>query len=169
MTVRDATAADDEEVRSVHTESIRELGSEAYSQAQVTAWAGGCASADYAAAIESEATEYVVADQNDEVVGFGSLNLTAPDGYVSDPGAEVTAVYVHPGVARQGIGTAIYAELERRARTHGVDVLGLSASRNAVAFYRAHGYDRVRAYEHEFSAHDATGVTGTVVEMRKEL
>ncbi|XVH33258.1 GNAT family N-acetyltransferase (plasmid) [Haloferacaceae archaeon DSL9] len=83
--------------------------------------------------------------------------------------AEVTGVYVHPSVARQGVGTRIYTELERRARTHDVQTVGLSASRNAVAFYEAHGYERVREYTHAFSSHESTGVTGTVVEMKKKL
>ena len=169
MRIRNAVPADAEAVRDVHYHSIKELGTEPYSQEQVDAWARGCESADYTAAIEAEKVEFVVADNDDTVVAFGSLKLTPPAGYEVDVDAEVTGVYVHPSVARQGIGTRIYTELERRARTSGVQMLGLSASLNAVPFYEAHGYERVREYTHEFSSHESTGVTGSIVEMKTKL
>ncbi|WP_265108851.1 GNAT family N-acetyltransferase [Halosolutus halophilus] len=169
MHVRDAKPVDAEAVRIVHYASIIGLGPEAYGQRQVEAWASGCKTADYTAAIEGDVLDYVVADRDGVVVGFGSLKWEALDDYEIDVGAEVTAVYVLPRVAREGIGTEIYAELERRAREQGVSVLGLSASLPAVPFYEAHGYDRVTEYVHEFSRHEDTGVTGRVVKMKKEL
>lgn len=169
MEVRDAEPADAEAVRAVHADSIRGLGTEAYSEAQVDAWARGCESADYTAAIESDDLAYVVADVDGEVVAFGSLKLAPPDESVADVDAEVTGVYVHPSVAREGVGTRIYLELERRARSRDVGTLGLSASLNAVPFYEEHGYERVEERTHEFSSHESTGVTGVVVEMKKEL
>jgi putative acetyltransferase len=72
-------------------------------------------------------------------------------------------------VARDGVGTRVYEHLEQRARDHGFESLALWASRNAVAFYEAKGYERVTDQDHEFSGHESTGVTGTVVEMRKRL
>lgn len=79
------------------------------------------------------------------------------------------AAYVSPGVAREDIGSQLSTELEARARSNNIETLALSASRNAVRFYESHGDDRVREYDHEFSAHLDTGVTGTVVEMAKQL
>ena len=169
MKVRDVTPADAEAVRTVHYASIIGLGPDAYEQRQVEAWASGCGSADYETAIKADVLSYVVADRDGVVVGFGSLKWEALDGYEADVGAEVTAVYVLPSVAREGVGTEIYAELERQAREEGVTVLGLSASLPAVPFYEAHGYDRVSEYDHEFSSHEATGVTGRVVRMKKNL
>jgi len=169
MRIRDATPADAEAVRRVHADSIQSLGPEAYSQEQVEAWALGCESADYAAAIR-ETDAFLVADRDGEVVGFGSLNLE-PSGedYESSVDAEITGVYVHPSVVREGVGTALYGELEDRARVADVDSLGLLASRNAVSFYEAMGYARVAEREHEFSSRESTGVTGTVVEMATDL
>ncbi len=40
---------------------------------------------------------------------------------------------------------------------------------HAVPFYEWHGYERVREYMHEFSSHESIVVTGTVVEMKKNL
>jgi putative acetyltransferase len=169
MEIRDATVTDAEAVRTVHYASIIGLGPEAYGEHQVEAWASGCGSADYEAAIRSDELTQVVADRDGVVVGFGSLSWETPDSYGTDVGAEVTAVYVLPSVARRGVGTELYAELERRAREAGVTGLGLSASLPAVPFYESHGYDRVSEYDHEFSSHEGTGVTGRVVRMKKEL
>jgi putative acetyltransferase len=167
VNVREATVTDAEAVRQVHRRSIKGLGPEAYDPEQVRAWAAGCESADYAGSIEDDGV-FLVAER-DGIVGFGSLSLVAPGGYASDVDAEVTGVYVDPDVVRRGVGTALYRGLERRARERDVDRLGLLASRNAVAFYEDRGYERVRERDHEFSAHEATSVTGTVVEMVKPL
>ncbi|RDI69873.1 GNAT family N-acetyltransferase [Halopelagius longus] len=169
MEIRDARPSDADAVRATHSDSIEGLGTEAYSDKQVDAWAEGCESADYTPAIESEKSEFVVAEADGKVVAFGSLKRAPPEGYEADVDAEVTGVYVHPSVARDGVGTRIYEELERRARARDVRTLGLSASLNAVPFYENCGYERIREYAHEFSSHESTGVTGVVVEMKKEL
>ena len=169
MRIRDATPADAEAVRRVHADSIEGLGPEAYSQEQVEAWALGCESADYDAAIR-QTDAFLVAERDGEVVGFGSLDLEPSEqDYESSPDAEITGVYVHPSVVREGVGTALYGELEERARVADVDTLGLLASRNAVSFYEAMGYERVAEHDHEFSSHESTGVTGTVVELAVDL
>ena len=168
MEVRDATPEDAPAIRRVHEASIRGLGPDAYDDRQVEAWAAGCATADYTASIADSETECVVATAAGSVVGFGTLSHDA-DEYPIVVDAEITAVYVSPAVARQGVGTALRAELEERARAAGAERLVLTASRNAVPFYRRHGYARHRSIEHEFSAGESTGVTGTVVEMVKRF
>ncbi|WP_435358609.1 GNAT family N-acetyltransferase [Haloarchaeobius sp. DFWS5] len=170
MHVRTATAEDASAIRRVHRDAILELGPEAYSDRQVEAWAGGvddAEDADYAAVITDDSMAYIVAEIDDEVVAFGSLCVDAPEDYGASVDGEVTGVYVHSSVARSGVGTAVITELERRAQDHGLGAVGLEASLNAVPFYEAHGYERVRELRHEFSA--PSGVEGTVVEMRKVL
>ena len=169
MHVREATTDDAEAVRSVHSESITELGPEGYAEPQVAAWARGCESADYSSVIENEETEFVVAEDEGTVVAFGSATLESPEEYEPAVEAEVTGVYVHPTVARTGVGSAVLSEIERRVRDRDTHALGLSASLNAVSFYEEHGYERVREYTHEFSSSESTSVTGTLVEMKKEL
>jgi putative acetyltransferase len=172
MQVRVATVADVEAIRRVHEASIRELGSETYDAEQVAAWAAGVQSAEYAAVADEEFYYAVAEDVSGEtaaVVGFGTLARREPDGYAADVDAEVTAVYVHPDVARDGVGSALLADLERQAREEGFERLGLTGSTNAVPFYDAHGYERVRERAHEFAGHEGTGVEGTVVEMAKSL
>lgn len=89
----------------------------------------------------------------------------ADDYFLATVDGEVTAVYVSPSAAGEGIGSQIYGELETYARSQGVDSLGLWASLNAVEFYAFHGFTRVASHVHEFHG----GVEGTVVEMQKPL
>jgi putative acetyltransferase len=169
VSIRDAVPDDAEAIRTVHRASITGLGPQAYDDEQVAAWARGCADADYRAAIQSPELDYVVAEQGCEVVGFGSLRDPAPDHSDDVIDAEITAVYVHPSVAREGVGSRIADELEIRARDADATILGLTASLPAVPFYASRGYERVEERTHEFSAGAGTGVTGTVVEMRRPL
>ena len=173
-------------IRAVHEASIRGLAPEASDRDQVEAGAAGVSSADYAA-VDHDDYEFLVGVADDgaddvtedceerlvvddgTVVAFGSLLFASSVDYESAVDAEVTGVYVHPVVARSGVGSSLLATLEARARETGVEMLGLTASVNAVPFYEARGYERVGERDHEFSASESTGVTGTVVEMRTEL
>lgn len=171
MEIREATPADAEAVREIHAESIRGLGPGAYSEEQVEAWAAGCESADYTVGIESAENRFVVAEDGEELHGFGTLSFDAPEEYEASVDGEVTGVYVRPSSARNGVGSAILDDVERYARERGVRTLGLSASLNAVPFYEARGYDRIREHRREFSTSTgrSTSVEGTVVEMAKRL
>lgn len=169
MEVRTATPADAEAVRRVHRASIEGLGPSAYTQEQVDAWARGCESTEYTASIRSDDLFFIVAEDTNQILGFGSLCFESPSGYEACVDAEITGVYVHPSVARNGVGTTLLISLEQEARERDCWTLGLSASLNAVPFYGHHGYERVRAYTHEFSSSVSTGVEGQVIEMKKEL
>lgn len=174
MRLREATPADVEAVRAVHRASIEGLGPVAYDDEQVAAWASGTESADYAV-VDSADHYVVVAERGEEdgdggageVVAFGCLRFAPPEECEASVDAEVTAVYVHPAAAGAGVGSAVLADLEERAREHDADALGLTASRNTVPFYEARGYESVREHDHEFSP--PSGVEGRVVEMTKEL
>lgn len=169
MNVRNATPADAETIREIHRASIERLGLAAYTQEQVDAWARGCESADYEKPITSDEFYFIVAEDDNEILGFGSLCFDAPSEYEAFAAVEITGVYVHPSVTRSGVGTALLTSLEQEARGRGNQTIGLSASLNAVPFYEHHGYERIRAYTHEFSSEESTGVEGKIIEMRKEL
>lgn len=162
MRVRKATPRDADEVFSVHQAAIAELGIDSYDAEQVAAWGAGGSPADYDF---DTADAFLVAEANGRVVGFGSLSPTPGDHLASPVDAEVTAVYVHPGHARTGVGSRLLRALETVARVWHADTLGLHASLNAVDFYEHAGFDRVRETTHDFSG-DAHG---TVVEMTKSL
>lgn len=170
--VREAVPDDASRIREVHLDSIEALGPAAYSDEQVAAWAHDRDPGEYP--LETDETYAVVAersggngpgDPDSRLVGFGWVTVDADDSLETAVDGEITAVYVHPSVARQGVGTRLYTELEAEARRRGVGSLGLWASQNAVPFYEAQGYRRVTEHTIEFD----DGVEGTVVEMRKQL
>lgn len=152
VTIRLATPADGEALVEVHVASIRELGPAAYDPEQVEAWAANKRPDRYP--LGDESTHAVVAE-SDEIVGFGWVDLEA---------GEVTAVYVHPDHARQGVGRAILEHLETAAREAGLESLGLTASVNAARFYERFGYEPVERVDH-----DINGEILECVRMRTEL
>jgi putative acetyltransferase len=139
-TVREVRDGDRRAIATLHEASIRTLGPEAYTEEQVEAWASGKDPEGYPI---GEAGSYlVVAEREGSVAGFGHL-------VVRD--REVTAVYVDPDHACQGVGTAILDELESEARDRGLDDLSLVASLNAVGFYERRGWERGEDVVHETS------------------
>lgn len=107
----------------------------------------------------------MVAEQDVRLIGFGWMKPVADEYFEAAVDGEITAVYVHPSVARQGVGTRIYTELEAAARQIGVESLGLWASLNSVSFYEKHRYQRITEHTLEFN----DDIEGTIVEMRKLL
>lgn len=83
----------------------------------------------------------VIAEENGHMLGFAILNVAA---------GEVDAVFVDPDAGGRGIGSALLRTLEEMALASGCDTLHLSASLNAVGFYEAAGFVRIRdeAYPH---------------------
>ncbi len=161
--IRRARPDDAETIRNVHLASIRGLGGKHYTDAQVEAWAHDRDPAKYP--IEAAATDFFVAKRGGSIVGFGWLRLEPDPDFVAPIDGKIGAIYVHPAVAREGIGTTLYQVLETRAKEEGLDSLGLWASLGAVPFYETVGYTTVREVTYEFD----DGVEGPALEMRKTL
>lgn len=136
VTVRPARPDEQSAILTLHQASIRAFGPEAYNPEQVDAWAQ-TDQQDYP--IDEADHRFVVAERTGELAGFGDLDYSA---------AEITAVYVHPDHTRTGIGTSILEDLEAAARRHGVEQLGLLASKNAVGFYTAADYEVMETRMH---------------------
>jgi putative acetyltransferase len=144
MQVRPATRADVEAVYDLHVASIRAFGPSAYDEQQVTAWAETeFQGIDDHYPVAEPGHQFVVATRAGELAGFGHLAVEE---------REIQAVYVHPDHARAGVGSALLAHLEGAA--YGLDLpeLELTASLNAVPFYREAGYERVAETVHHTSA-----------------
>jgi putative acetyltransferase len=135
--IRSANPDETAELLSLHRASIREFGTAAYDDVQDDDWADK-EEADYP--LGDDDPRFVVAERGGELAGFGDLHW---------PEAEVTAVYVAPDHAGEGVGSTILEALEAAARERGLDELGLLASRNAVGFYEEAGYERVEPRVHE--------------------
>ncbi|MFP4530632.1 MAG: GNAT family N-acetyltransferase [Halodesulfurarchaeum sp.] len=163
LSIRRARPADAAAIRDLHLASIGGLGGEGYSPEQVDAWAHDRDPADYP--IDEPERTVFVAERGGSIVGFGWLSTEPAEKFEASFDGKITAIYVHPAFARQGIGTTICEALETRARELGLDSLGVWASLNAVPFYEANGFSTVREVDYEFDE----GVEGRVLEMRKRL
>ncbi len=64
-------------------------------------------------------------------------------GYAARRGGEVTAVFVRPGVQRQGVGRALVEAIRASAGRDGHRSLRVLAARAAVGFYAALGFRAV--------------------------
>jgi DNA-binding MarR family transcriptional regulator/GNAT superfamily N-acetyltransferase len=92
----------------------------------------------------------LVAYLRQQPVGCGALKFHA------DAPAEVKRMWVAPQARGLGLGRRLLAELERHAREAGVSVLRLETNRaltEAIALYRASGYQEVEAFNAEPYAH----------------
>jgi phosphinothricin acetyltransferase len=85
-----------------------------------------------------------VAERNGEIVGYGSLHtFRAKRGYRF---VVENSVYVRDDCQRQGVGSAILADLIERARTvgHHAIVAGIDADQHAsIALHAKHGFVHV--------------------------
>jgi putative acetyltransferase len=103
--------------------SIEELTGEDYSEAQQAAWASTAEDPAFAQRLAGDLT--IVATISGAPVGFASLK-----------GADhIGMLYVHPSVARQGVGTLLYDALEKLARARGATRLTVDASDTARDFF----------------------------------
>jgi N-acetylglutamate synthase-like GNAT family acetyltransferase len=91
---------------------------------------------------------------DDQVQGFSSIVES-----------EITAVYVSPDCARQGIGTKLYQALEQAAREAGQKKLRLDSSRQAEPFYLQLGFKRISEKPYRLSS----GVLLPALQMEKML
>jgi putative acetyltransferase len=98
----------------------------------------------------------LVAVEDDAIVGYAVLDPLS---------GEVDAVFVDPPRHGRGIGRALLDALEANARMAGLERLFLSASLNAVPFYRASGFVALRE---ELYAH-RSGIGIPSVFMEKTL
>lgn len=120
----------------VHRRAIRATAASFYSPEIIAAWAPVPVRPDHVDALalrlETGEEEGVVArTRGRTLLGFGSFVPSS---------RELRAVYVDPDHGRRGIGSALLAALELRARKYGLGELVMDATLNAEAFYLRHGF-----------------------------
>ena len=54
--------------------------------------------------------------------------------------AEISAIYIHPDVVGNGVGTKLLSKLEEIARNNNVVKIAVHSTLNAKGFYHRHGY-----------------------------
>ena len=113
--------------------SIEELTGDDYSEAQQSAWSAAADDEEaFAARLAEELT--LVATLEGSPVGF--VSLAQPD--------TIDLLYVHPAVARQGVGTMLLDAIERLMAARGATRLTADVSDSARDFFATHGYQPQR-------------------------
>ena len=82
----------------------------------------------------------IVAETREVLLGVGILQRSG----------EILLFYLAPGAQRQGIGSAIHAALEEKARGWGLRKLTLESTRMACHFYESLGYQSNGAVQSRF-------------------
>jgi len=152
-TIRAAVAADAAAACEVLRRSIREIcvADHREDPAILEGWLRNKTPENVRSWIESAVGFTVVAEVDGRIVGVARLGGNNM----------VQLCYVVPEVLLQGIGRAMLAAIEARARTQGLPALELTSTQTARAFYLRNGYRETGRDESMF------GLAGTG--MHKEL
>ncbi len=148
--LRKATLEDQPLLVELIARSIRELGANDYSQAQIAAALKGAFGVD--TALIRDGTYFVAVTQSAEIVAcggwsrrrtlFGGDARPERDDGTLDPhteAAKIRAFFVDPAHARQGIGRALLERCESEAEAAGFSRLELMATLPGVRLYESCG------------------------------
>jgi putative acetyltransferase len=128
--LRPFLAADTPVLAQIFRDAILELTEEDYDEAQRAAW---IARAD---------DEARFAESLASVLTLVATVGKAPVGFVSLKGRDhIDMLYVHPTMAREGIGTLLCDAIEKLARARGVTRLSVDASDTARPLFEKRGYE----------------------------
>jgi predicted N-acetyltransferase YhbS len=139
--VRPARESDVDQIYRVHSNSIRALCRERYSEREIAAWIAFRPQDSYRTAFASR--EMFVAEWQGQIVGFGQLDPRR---------GEIEACYVAPEAVGSGIGAALLGRMEDEARLRGHAFVHLNSTLNAETFYSRMGYRRLGPARHRVAA-----------------
>ena len=120
-----------EHIYNAHQYAVRYTCARNYSEAVLQAWLALLSPDSYLDTLEDERKLLWVIEFKHHIQGFFQLNLQE---------SQLDALYVHPFVQRQGLGTALLSRAEELAYQHGLGMLKLYASLNSEPFYLLNGY-----------------------------
>ena len=117
-----------EDAEALSSLAFRSKASNGYDEAFMEA----CRAELTCSACTMAAGETWLAETGGELAGFIDVRL-------QDGAAEVFAMFVEPGLKRNGLGRALWQQLETAARSLGADAVMMDADPAAVPFYEAMG------------------------------
>lgn len=144
--IRAAEPADTAALKALHSRSMRELGGNDYTAAQIESCLQHITTVDPGMIADRS---YFIAEIDGALVGSGGWTRRAPNFRTSGDGADtaaddtaalIRAVFVHPDWARRGIASRIMAFLEACAREAGSRQAALIATLTGVPLYQTLGY-----------------------------
>jgi GNAT superfamily N-acetyltransferase len=130
LAIRRARADEAQTLTAIRREAILRLAAAQMGDAGAAAWASSAPPDRVARAIAG--SEVWVADRSGDPVGWVEIERNRIEG-----------LYVRPGGAQRGIGSALLGHAEGRIRSAGHVEARLDASPNAETFYARRGYERL--------------------------
>jgi putative acetyltransferase len=112
--------------------SIEELTGDDYSEAQQEAWASRADDENFEKLLSDALT--LVATMDGSPLGFVSLK----------DNTHIDLFFVHPAVARQGVGAMLYDAVEKLATARGAQRLTADVSDTAMPFFQKRGFQPQR-------------------------
>ncbi len=129
LALRPFLPADAPLLREIFRDSIEELTSDDYTEAQQEVWASVADNvADFGKKLSARLT--LVATMEGSPVGFASL----------EGKDKIDMLYVHPAATGQGVGAMLVDALEKLASSRGETKIVVDASDSARGFFEKRGY-----------------------------
>ncbi|XXQ67333.1 GNAT family N-acetyltransferase [Neisseriaceae bacterium B1] len=129
--LRPAIPEDSPAIYQVHRHAVRYTCREVYDEQTMNAWLALIDHDIYSESMGTNDKTLWVAELEGKIQGFFQIDFKE---------AQIDALYVHPFVHRQGLGTAMLQRAESLAQEANLSILSLFASQNSVPFYELNGY-----------------------------
>ncbi len=130
--LRAAKPEDCDDIYQTHLYSVRYTCSSTYNDAILQAWTQLLSPQSYLDTLNNPNKKLYIIEYKGNIQGFFQLDLAE---------AQLDAIYVHPFVHNQGLGTALLQRAEQLSIDAGLSFLKLYASLNSVAFYQINEFD----------------------------
>ncbi|WP_416192627.1 GNAT family N-acetyltransferase [Neisseria sp. CCUG12390] len=130
--LRPATEKDCRFIHNAHLHAVQYTCIRSYDERVLQAWEGLLDEESYRATLSDPSKALWVVEYRGIIQGFFQVDFKE---------AQLDALYVHPLVHNQGLGTALLRRAEKLAHDAGLSFLKLYASLNSVPFYRLNGYE----------------------------
>lgn len=134
--LRPAKLEDCPAIYDVHRYAVRFTCLQSYNDTVLNAWLPLLNPDIYAEAVTDRNKELWVIEYRKRLQGFFQIDLEQ---------AQLDALYVHPFVHKQGLGTALLYRAEELLIKADHSIISLYASENSVPFYRLNGYESLGA------------------------
>ncbi len=154
MKIRHFRDSDAEQIVKLVNQVTKQVNSQDYSEKQIEALTAH----DPDSIVEFANREnifYIVALEDDEIVGAGNIDL--------DNG-EVKGIFVHPEHLRKGLGTSLLKKMEEKARNSNLEKLHVNSTITAKEFYESRSFEVV-----EETTQETNGVELQTYKMEKTL